>query len=76
MLQMLQMLQLQLGESCNNNGLRYLQTIGCEGAAEAVYRSWLIVDGEMRFVGDFSAYSYDSTKWGGKGDILENHLVS
>jgi hypothetical protein len=32
MLQLLKMLQLQLRESCNNDGMRYLQAIGCEGA--------------------------------------------
>jgi hypothetical protein len=32
-LQMLQLLQLQLREICNNDGLRNSQPIGCEGAA-------------------------------------------
>jgi hypothetical protein len=31
--EMLQMLQLQLRESCNNDGLRNSQSIGYEGAA-------------------------------------------
>jgi hypothetical protein len=35
MLKMLQLLQLQFRESCNCNGARYLQAIGCEGAADA-----------------------------------------
>jgi hypothetical protein len=75
MLQMLKKLQLQLGDSCNCNGMRNSQTIGCEGATEEVYSSWLIAHREIRFVGDFSAYSYDSTKWSGKGDILVTLLV-
>jgi hypothetical protein len=33
MLQMLQLLQLQLGDSCNCNGLRNSRMIGCKGAA-------------------------------------------
>jgi hypothetical protein len=35
MLQLLQLLQLQLREICNNEGLRYLQSMGCEGAMRA-----------------------------------------
>jgi hypothetical protein len=57
------MLQLQLGDSCNCNGLRYLQAIGCEGAAEAVYRA-------IRLMALFSTHPYDSTNRDGKGDIL------
>jgi hypothetical protein len=33
MLKMLQLLQLQLGDSCNCNGLRNSRMIGCKGAA-------------------------------------------
>ncbi|MBL8154247.1 MAG: hypothetical protein JNM70_08695 [Anaerolineae bacterium] len=58
-LQMLKMLQLQLRDSCNCNGMRNSRVIDCEGAAGAVS------DGKYG-----SLYPYDSTKWSGKGDIL------
>jgi hypothetical protein len=62
MLQMLQMLQLQLREICNNNGIRNSRSINCEGAA-----------GEMADAQTGVAivlYHHNSTKWNGKGDIL------
>jgi hypothetical protein len=68
MLKMLQLLQLQLGDSCNCNGMRTLQAIGCEDAAAG------LPDGQKPV--PTLPYSQGSTKWDGKGDILENHLVS